>query len=58
MLSARSHQAKPGVNGGKGGPTRSGGAFIEAQRKPLRRRGAQPPHDAARRDSALDAHAS
>ena len=28
MLSARSHQAKPGVNGGKGGPTRSGGAFI------------------------------
>ena len=26
----------------KGGPTRSGGAFIEAQRKPLRQRGCRP----------------
>ncbi len=39
MLSARSHEAKTGVNGGKGGLERSGGAFIGAQRKPLRRRG-------------------
>ena len=28
MLSARTQRATPGVNGGKGGPTRSGGAFI------------------------------
>src|SRR5919199_57209 len=42
----------------KGGPKCSGGAFIEAQRKPLRRRGAQPPARASQRDSALDAQAS
>ena len=49
---------KPGVNDGKGAPERSGDAFIGAQRKPLRQRGAKPPQDAARSDSALDAHAS
>ena len=39
MLSARSPEAKAGVNGGKGGPTRSGGAFIST----LAPEGAQPP---------------
>ena len=58
MLSARSQEAKPGVNGGKGAPERSGGVFFGAQRKPLRRRVAQPPGDASRSDSALDAHVS
>ena len=33
-------------------------ALIGAQRKPLRRRAAQPPQRASRSDSALDAHAS
>ena len=46
------------MNGGKGGLERSGGAFIGAERKPLRQRGAKPPARASQRDSALDAHAS
>ena len=54
MLSARSHEAKPGVNGGKGAPERSGGAFIGAERKPLRRRGCNLLQRASRSASALD----
>ena len=45
---------KTGVSGGKGAPERSGGTFIGAQRKPLRRRAAKPPQRAARSDSALE----
>src|SRR5919202_1964970 len=44
-MAARAWEAQPDV-------------FIGAQRKPLRRRGAKPPGDAARSDSAESAHAS
>ena len=41
MLSARSHEAKRGVNGGKGREAQPD-VFIGAQRKPLRQTGRRP----------------
>src|ERR687885_705235 len=52
----KAKMTKTGVNGGKGAPERSGGAFIGAERKPLRQRGAKPPKHVSRSDSTLDAH--
>ena len=57
MLSARSHQATPGVNGGKGMGGAAGRVHWSTA-ETLAPEGVQPPEDAARSDSARDAHAS
>ena len=54
MLSARSHQAKPGVNGGKGTGGQRPHVFILT----LAPEGVKPPARASQSDSALDAHVS
>ena len=53
MLSARSHAATPGVNGGKGTGGQRPKVFIVT----LAPEGTQAPEHASRRDSVLDVHA-
>ncbi len=57
MLSARSHEAKPGVNGGKGTGGAAGRVHWSAA-ETLAPEGTQAPEGASQNDSALDAHVS